>query len=242
MTRHKIATREEWLTARLELLEAEKELTRRSDELARRRQALPWVRLDKAYRFETREGTASLADLFGGRHQLLVQHFMLGPGWEQGCPSCSFMADHADGMLVHLAHRDTSFAAISRAPLVEIERYRKRMGWRFQWASSYGSDFNRDFGVSFTPDEVAAGELRYNYRVSSSNVNDELPGISAFYRDDDGTVFHTYSAYGRGVEVMMGTYRMLDLTSRGRDERDVPNKMEWVRRHDEYHNRPGEMA
>lgn len=242
MTGHRIATREEWLAARLELLEAEKAHRRRSDELARQRQALPWVRLDKDYHFETNEGAVSLADLFDGRHQLLVQHFMLGPGWEQGCPSCSFMADHTDGMLVHLAHRDTSFAAISRAPLVEIERYRKRMGWRFRWASSYGNDFNRDFGVSFTPDEVAAGELHYNYRVSSSNVNDELPGISAFYRDDNGTVFHTYSTYGRGVEVMMGTYRMLDLTSRGRDERDVPNKMEWVRRHDEYGKRSGEQA
>lgn len=242
MARPRVTTREAWLTARLELLEAEKEFTERSDELARRRQALPWVRIDTEYRFETADGTSTLAELFDGRHQLLMQHFMLGPDWDQGCPSCSFMADHTDGMLVHLAHRDTSFVAVSRAPLVEIERYRRRMGWKFNWVSSYGSDFNRDFGVSFTRDEVATGELRYNYRISPSHLGEELPGVSAFYRDDDGTVFHTYSTYGRGVEVMMGTYRMLDLTPKGRDERDVPNKMEWVRRHDEYDKRPGARA
>jgi predicted dithiol-disulfide oxidoreductase (DUF899 family) len=234
MQAHTTGTRNQWMAARLELLAAEKELTRRSDELAKKRQQLPWVRVEKDYVFDTPGGPRALADLFEGRRQLMVQHFMLGPGWEQGCPSCSYMADHVDGMNVHLANRDVTFLAISRAPLAEIQRFHQRMGWQFKWVSSFASDFNRDFGVSFTAEETATGELTYNYgpwRIMS----EELPGISVFVKDDNGDIFHTYSTYGRGVEVMMGTYDLLDLTPRGRGERDdTPYKMEWVRHHDKY--------
>lgn len=234
MTTHITATREEWLEARRDLLAAEKDLTRRSDDVARLRQRLPWVRIDKAYVFQGADGRQTLADLFDGRSQLLVQHFMLAPGWEEGCPSCSYMADHTDGMTVHLAHRDVTFVAISRAPLAEIGRFRQRMGWRFKWVSSYGTDFNYDFGVSFTPEEVAKGKINYNYG-NWPLVGEEWPGVSVFCKDDAGDVFHTYSTYGRGVEVMMGAYRMLDLTPKGRAERnDTIYKMEWVRYHDRY--------
>ena len=232
-TRPRIGTREDWLKARLELLQAEKELTRQSDALAGKRQALPWVRIDKAYVFDTADGKRSLADLFDGRGQLLVQHFMLGPNWQQGCPSCSFMADHTDGMTIHLAHRDVTMVAISHAPLAEIERFRRRMGWQFPWVSSQGSDFNYDLGVSFTPEQVATGDINYNFGPWPYPY-EELPGVSVFAKDEAGAVFHTYSTYGRGVEVMMGTYRMLDLVPKGRDEKDVEYKMEWVRHHDRY--------
>jgi predicted dithiol-disulfide oxidoreductase (DUF899 family) len=228
-----MGTREDWLKARLALLQEEKALTRQSDALAAKRQALPWVRIDKPYVFDTTEGKRTLAELFGDRRQLLVQHFMLGPDWEQGCPSCSFMADHTDGMTIHLAHRDVTMVAISRAPLAEIERFRRRMGWRFPWVSSHGSDFNYDFGVSFTPEQVAKGELNYNFGPWPYPF-EELPGVSVFAKDEAGEVFHTYSTYGRGVEVMMGTYPMLDLTPKGRDEKNVEYKMEWVRHHDRY--------
>lgn len=240
MTTHMTVTHEEWLKTRLDLLEAEKDLTRRSDEVARMRQRLPWVRIDKAYVFNGPDGHQTLAELFDGRSQLLVQHFMLAPGWEQGCPSCSYMADHTDGMSVHLAHRDVTFVAISRAPYIELERFRRRMGWKFKWVSSYGTDFNYDFGVSFTPEEVAKGRINYNYGKWSL-TGEEWPGVSAFYIDGAGVVFHTYSTYGRGVEVMMGTYRMLDLMPKGRSERDdTIYKMEWVRHHDRY--QPGPVA
>jgi predicted dithiol-disulfide oxidoreductase (DUF899 family) len=232
-TGHPVVSRERWLTERKALLAREKELMHLQDLVARERRALPWVRIDKAYVFDTPEGTRTLAALFEGRRQLLVQHFMFGPGWEQGCPSCSFMADHSDGMSVHLAHRDTTLLAISRAPLGEIERFRRRMGWKFKWVSSFGSDFNHDFHVSFTPQEQAAGSVYYNYAMQPFE-SEELPGISVFIKDDAGEVFHAYSTYRRGVEVMMGTYRLLDLTPLGRGERDVPNKMEWVRHHDRY--------
>lgn len=232
-TGHTIGTRKDWMKARLELLQAEKELTRQSDALAAKRQALPWVKVDKDYTFDTPTGRRTLAELFDGRGQLLVQHFMLGPDWQQGCPSCSFMADHTDGMTIHLAHRDVTMIAVSRAPLPEIERFRKRMGWQFPWVSSHGSDFNYDFAVSFTPDQVAKGEVIYNFGKWPYPY-EELPGISAFIKDNSGAVFHTYSTYGRGVEVMMGTYHMLDLMPKGRDERNVEYKMEWVRHHDRY--------
>jgi predicted dithiol-disulfide oxidoreductase (DUF899 family) len=227
-------SRDKWLEARRDLLAAEKDLTRRSDQVAALRRQLPWVRIDKTYVFDAPDGRRTLADLFDGRRQLMVQHFMLGPGWEQGCPSCSYMADHADGMTVHLAHRDVTFVAVSRAPLAEIERFRRRMGWRFPWVSSYDSDFNYDFKVSFTPEEIATGKIDYNYGKWSL-TGEEWPGVSVFRKDDAGDIFHTYSTYGRGVEVMMGTYRMLDLTPNGRAERDdTPYKMEWVRHHDRY--------
>jgi predicted dithiol-disulfide oxidoreductase (DUF899 family) len=233
MTTHTIATRERWLEARLDLLAAEKDLTRRSDDVARLRRQLPWVKIDKSYSFDAPGGRLTLGDLFDARRQLLVQHFMLAPGWEQGCSSCSYMADHTDGMTVHLANRGVTMVAISRAPLAEIERFRRRMGWQFPWVSSYGTDFNYDFCVSFTPDEIAKGKIDYNFGQWFL-TGEEWPGISVFNKDGAGDVFHTYSTYGRGVEVMMGTYRLLDLTPTGRGERDVAHKMEWVRHHDRY--------
>jgi predicted dithiol-disulfide oxidoreductase (DUF899 family) len=227
---HQTVSREEWLAARLGLLKEEKELTRRSDEVARQRHALPWVRIDKTYSFDTPVGRRTLADLFDGRRQLLVQHFMLVAGWQQGCKNCSYMADHTDGATVHLAQRDVTFVAVSRAPLSEIERFRQRMGWKFPWVSSHGNDFNRDFHVSFTADEMANGKADYNF--GGTPAGEEMPGVSAFWKDDADAVFHTYSTYGRGVEVMMHTYRLLDLTPKGRDEDG--HGMAWVRHHDRY--------
>jgi predicted dithiol-disulfide oxidoreductase (DUF899 family) len=234
---HAVVSRDRWIARRKALLAREKELTRLGDEIARERRALPWERIEKDYVFDAPDGRRTLADLFEGRRQLLVQHFMFGPGWEQGCPSCSFMADHTDGMNVHLAHRDITMAAISRAPLADIEHFRRRMGWQFTWVSSNGSDFNFDFGVSFTPEQQARDEVYYNYGVRSF-LSEELPGISVFYKDDAGTIFHTYSTFGRGVEVMMGAYHLIDLTPKGRDEEDVPYKMNWVRHHDRYEPAP----
>lgn len=236
---HPVVSHDRWVAGRKELLAREKELTRLRDEIARERRALPWERIEKNYVFDTPEGRRTLADLFEGRRQLLVQHFMFGPGWEQGCPSCSFMADHTDGMNVHLAQRDVTLVAISRAPLAEIERFRKRMGWQFKWVSSNGIDFNHDFHVSFTPEERAKGkgEVYYNYGMQAFPA-EEAPGISLFYKNDAGEVFHTYSTYGRGVEVMMGTYNMLDLAPKGRDEDNLSHGMEWVRHHDRYEPAP----
>ncbi len=226
-------SRDRWLAERHALLAREKELTRLHDQVALERRALPSVRVEKDYVFDTPGGRRALGELFAGRRQLLVQHFMFGPGWEQGCPSCSFMADHLGGVELHLAHRDVTLLVVSRAPLAEIERFRRRMGWQFTWASSHGNDFNHDFGVSFTPEERARGPVNYNYGQVSF-PSDEAPGISAFCQDDTGAVFHTYSTYGRGVEAMMGTYQLLDLMPKGRDERDVDYKMEWLRHHDRY--------
>jgi predicted dithiol-disulfide oxidoreductase (DUF899 family) len=223
----------QWVEQRRKLLEREKELTRLHDQVAAERRALPWRRVEKDYAFDTPAGSKPLSALFGGRRQLLVQHFMFGPGWEQGCPSCSFMADHADGMTIHLAARDIAFVAVSRAPLADILRFRERMGWKFDWVSSHGSEFNFDFGVSFTPEALASGEVDYNYRRSYFPA-EEAPGLSVFCRGEGGEVFHTCSTFGRGVEVMMGTYALIDLTPLGRNERDVFYKMEWVRHHDRY--------
>ena len=235
---HPVVSREQWVRERTRLLAREKELTHLRDQVARERRALPWVRIDKAYTFEAPEGPRRLADLFEGRRQLVVQHFMLAPGWEEGCSSCSYMADHTDGMNPHLAARDVTLVAISRAPLAEIERFRRRMGWQFKWLSSFGSDFNQDFHVSFTPQE-ATGQVYYNYGLQPFEC-EELPGVSVFYRGDAGEVFHTYSTYRRGVEVMMGTYNLLDLTPKGRDEGDGP--MAWVRYHDRYEPAPAAKA
>jgi predicted dithiol-disulfide oxidoreductase (DUF899 family) len=229
----RVVTRDAWLAERMALLAREKELTRLRDQIARERRAMPWVRIEKNYAFDSPEGPRTLAELFDGRRQLLVQHFMFGPGWEQGCASCSFMADHADGMNVHLAHRDVTLLAVSRAPLAEIERFRRRMGWQFKWVSSHGGDFNADFGVSFTPEQHASGKVAYNYMMQPF-PSQEAPGISVFYKNDADEVFHTYSTYGRGVEVMMGTYNMLDLVPRGRDEHNPDHAMDWVRHHDRY--------
>ena len=227
---HAVVLADDWLTARRDLLKAEKELTRIRDRVARQRLALPWVRVEKEYVFDTPEGPCPLADLFDGRSQLLVQHFMFAPGWKEGCPSCSYMADHTDGMNKHLAHHDVTMIAVSRAPLVEIGRYRERMGWQFKWVSSIGNSFNYDFRVSFTPEEVASGDIDYNFG-EWRETGEEWPGVSAFYKDEAGEVFRTYSTYGRGVEVMMGTYAMLDIAPKGRNESEG---MDWVRRHDRY--------
>ena len=234
ITNHPVVSGEQWVAERKKLLAREKELTHLRDQVARERRALPWVRVEKVYTFDAPEGRRTLADLFEGRRQLMVQHFMLGPGWEEGCPSCSFMADHTDGLNVHLAHRDVTFVAISRAPLSEIERFRRRMGWKFKWVSSFGGEFNHDFHVSF-PAQEPEGQVYYNSGMQPFEC-EELPGISVFFKDDAGDVFHTYSTYRRGVEAMMGTYTLLDLTPKGRDEAD--GAMAWVRHHDRYEPAP----
>ena len=237
---HPVVSRDRWLEQRRQLLAREKELTRFEDQIARERRALPWVKVEKDYVFDTPTGRRGLADLFQGRSQLLVQHFMFAPGWEQGCKSCSFMADHLDGMTAHLAQRDTTLLVISRAPLADLERFRQRMGWQFDWVSSHGSDFNYDFGVSFKPQQLATGKVHYNY-TTQPFPHEEAPGISVFLMDDVGDVFHTYSRFGRGVEVMMQTYDMLDLTPLGRDE-EPGEGMGWLRHHDRYEAAPAAMA
>ena len=251
MTDHKTGTREEWLAARLDLLKEEKELTRRGDEVARRRQALPWVRVDKDYRFETDEGNASLADLFRGRAQLLVYHFMFGPDYTAGCPSCSMIADGFDGFVVHLAHHDVTLSAVSRAPLAKLQAYKRRMGWTFPWASSHDGDFNFDFNVSFTEEQQREGPVEYNYQrrghamdatpvpepvarlaaacgTDAPTFSRDRPGMSAFVLDD-GVVYHTYSTYARGLDGLWGMYQWIDRAPRGRNETGP-----WWRRHDEY--------
>jgi predicted dithiol-disulfide oxidoreductase (DUF899 family) len=251
MSKHMTGTRKEWLAARLELLEAEKDLTKRSDEVARRRQELPWVPSDKAYRFETDEGSASLADLFRGRSQLLVYHFMFGPDYKAGCPSCSAIADGFNGSVVHLANHDVTLSAVSRAPLAKLQAYKQRMGWTFPWASSYQGDFNFDFSVQFTEAQQREGGIAYNYRrekpwtappggggraaehaamvgTDVATYVRERPGISAFVLED-GVVYHSYSAYARGVDGLWGMYQWLDRAPRGRNETGA-----WWRRHDEY--------
>jgi predicted dithiol-disulfide oxidoreductase (DUF899 family) len=229
---HAVVSLEEWLKARRRLLDREKEETRLRDAVNAERLALPWVRLDKAYHFQTTDGEKTLSDLFDGRSQLIVYHFMLAPGWQAGCPGCSFLSDHVDGALPHLNHHDVSWVAISRAPLAKIEAYRQRMGWRFPWVSSEGSDFNYDFHVSFTPAEISAGAVNYNFAEQPPHdTATESPGLSAFYKGADGAVFHTYSSYARGLEQMIGTLMILDRAPLGRNERSI---MDFVRRHDEY--------
>ncbi len=232
-TRHAVVPRDRWIAERVALLAREKALTRLRDEIARERRALPWVRVDKRYVFDTPDGPRAFADLFDGRRQLFVQHFMLAPGWEAGCPSCSYMADHIAGAEPHLNQRDLTVLVVSRATLPEIERFRRRMGWTFRWVSANGSDFNHDFGVSFRPQDRVDGEVAYNYgRIAFPQ--EEAPGISVFCKDDAGDVFHTYSTYGRGVELMMGAYDFLDVTPKGRDEDGLAHAMAWVRHHDRY--------
>jgi predicted dithiol-disulfide oxidoreductase (DUF899 family) len=230
---HQVVSREDWLAARRRLLAKEKELTRLRDRLSAARRALPWVKVEKAYVFDGPDGKETLADLFDGRSQLLVYHFMFAPGWEQGCPSCSFLSDHIDGANWHLPQRDVTLLAVSRAPLAEIEAFKERMGWRFKWVSSYDNDFNRDYNVSFTPDEMAQGEVYYNYAMGAF-PSEEAPGLSAFYKDPGGAVFHTYSAYARGLDLLVGAYNYLDLAPKGRDEAALEWTMAWVRHHDRY--------
>jgi predicted dithiol-disulfide oxidoreductase (DUF899 family) len=230
----KLVSRDEWLAARKELLKQEKELTRQRDALSAKRRELPWVRMEKEYVFDTPKGKQTLADLFDGRSQLVVNHFMLGPGWKEGCVGCSFGADHIEGALVHLEHHDVTVVVVSRAPLHEIEAYKKRMGWRFNWVSSYDSDFNYDYHVSFTKDDVTKGRVYYNFEMTEALI-EELPGLSVFYKDAAGDIFHTYSSYARGAEELLGTYMVLDLTPKGRNETGPNhNLMDWVRRHDAY--------
>jgi predicted dithiol-disulfide oxidoreductase (DUF899 family) len=230
---HEIVSREQWIEARKQHLAREKEFTRLRDQLSAERRALPWVRVDKEYIFEGLDGKATLADLFDGRSQLIVYHFMLGPDWEEGCGGCSFWADNFQGIDVHLAARDVTLLTVSSAPLDRITKFRTRMGWTHQWVSSTGSDFNRDYQVSFTPEELELGEINYNYaRVRSSMT--EHPGISVFYKDADGTVYHTYSCYSRGLDMLNGAYHYLDLAPKGRDEPGPAPHMTWVRLHDSY--------
>jgi predicted dithiol-disulfide oxidoreductase (DUF899 family) len=233
MTTHEVATREDWLAARRELLEREKELTKLSDDLAEHRRALPWVRVDKDYTFDTPAGAKTLAELFDGRSQLLVYHFMVSDKIDgEFCPSCSLAAEHFDGPIPHLNQRDVTLTAISRAPLDKLEAYKERMGWRFPWASSLGSDFNYDFNVSFTEEQQNGAPAEYNFRSADSPFA-ELPGMSAFALED-GVVYHTYSSYARGGDVLIGVYQLLDRAPRGRDEEGLSFPMAWVRRHDEY--------
>lgn len=231
---HQIVSREQWIAAREHLLAQEKQLTRMRDEVVAQRRALPWVKVDKPYVFDGPNGKQTLTDLFDGRTQLVVRHFMFGPGWGEGCVGCSFWADHLDGALVHLAQRDVTVVVVSRAPFAKIEAFRQRMGWRFKWVSSYGSDFNYDFGVSFTAEQLAAGKVNYNYGLTA-NAGEEMPGLSVFYKNDDATVAHTYSSFARGNEPMLGTYTILDLTPMGRNETGPRgNLTDWVRLHDRY--------
>jgi predicted dithiol-disulfide oxidoreductase (DUF899 family) len=230
---HKVVSREDWIAARKELLTKEKESTRLRDRLSADRRKLPWVKVEKQYVFDGPAGKETLADLFVGRSQLVIYHFMFGPDWKEGCPSCSFVSDHIDGALAHLAARGVTMAMVSRAPLAKIEAFKKRMGWRFKWVSSYGSDFNPDFHVSFTKEEFAQGKVNYNYTMQEF-PSEEAPGISVFHKDAGGDVFHTYSTYGRGVEQIVGTYMILDMVPKGRDEDHLGFPMEWVRYHDRY--------
>ena len=227
-----IVSETEWLVARKDLLTREKEFSRQRDALSAARRQLPMVRIDKEYVFEGPNGKESLSDLFDGRRQLIVYHFMLGPGWEEGCKSCSYLADHFDGANRHLPDRDVTFVVISRASLSEIEPYQNRMGWRFTWLSSHGNDFNFDYHVSFTKEEEKENEVYYNYGTGEF-MSDELPGLSVFYKNANGDVFHTYSTYARGLDILVGTYNFLDLVPKGRDE-NPESTMDWVRRHDEY--------
>ncbi|UCB55751.1 MAG: DUF899 domain-containing protein [Thiotrichales bacterium] len=233
MNHHKTLSMEEWLAARKQHLQKEKEFTRLRDQLSRERRELPWLKVEKEYTFDGPDGRETLADLFADSSQLIVYHFMYGPDWEEGCATCSFWADNFDGIDVHLRHRDISLIAVSRARLDVLEAYKNRMGWRFKWVSSHDSDFNRDYQVSFTKDEMNKGEMFYNFGVTRFPV-EEAPGISVFYKDEDGDIFHTYSCYARGLEMVNGAYHFIDLTPKGREEDALPYTMAWLRRRDQY--------
>ncbi len=231
---HEIVSRDQWNAARRQLLAEEKQLTRLRDQLSAKRRELPWVKVEKNYVFDGPNGCETLSDMFAGRGQLVVRHFMFGPGWGEGCVGCSFWADHLDGALVHLAQRDVTVVVVSRAPFAELEAFRKRMGWRFKWVSSYGGDFNYDYHVSFTPDDLAKGKVYYNYGMTEE-AGEEMPGLSVFHKLPDGAIVHTYSSFARGNEPFLGTYTILDLTPHGRNETGPRgNLTEWVRLHDRY--------
>jgi predicted dithiol-disulfide oxidoreductase (DUF899 family) len=241
MMHNRIVGRDEWLAARKAHLAKEKELTRLRDQVSAERRELPWVKIEKPYVFDGPQGKETLADLFDGRSQLIIKHFMLGPGWKEGCVGCSFHADHIDGALKHLVHHDVTLLAVSRASLPEIEAFKNRMGWRFKWVSSLGSDFNYDFHVSFTKEQIAQGQTYYNYEMRASK-SEEMSGISVFFRDETGDIFHTYSSYARGGDIFLGTYNYLDLTAKGRNETGPNHNLtDWVRHYDRY-DRGGYVA
>jgi len=229
---HQVASRDQWLKARKAHLAKEKELTRERDKLSQERRELPWLKVDKNYVFGSQKGKETLADLFDGRSQLIVYHFMFAPEWSQGCKSCSLLADHYNPAVVHLNHRDVSMVTVSRAPLEKLLAFRKRMGWTFNWVSSFDNDFNRDFHVSFTEEELKSGRVDYNYDTNPFPVA-EAPGLSVFFKDDAGNIFHTYSSYARGLDIFIGAYNLLDIVPKGRDEDNIPI-MSWVRHHDRY--------
>jgi predicted dithiol-disulfide oxidoreductase (DUF899 family) len=241
MENHQVVSREEWIEARKALLAKEKEFTRLRDQLSRERRELPWVRVDKEYVFDGAKGKKTLAELFEGRGQLIVYHFMFDPSWDEGCPSCSFWADNFNGIIVHLNQRDVSLAAISRAPFAQLAAFQKRLGWSFEWVSSFGNDFNTDYHVSFTPDQLARGEVLYNYAPRETSMS-ELPGISVFCTAPDGAIFHTYSCYARGLDMLNVAYHYLDLVPKGRDEEGFARPMAWVRYHDAYERRSADGA
>lgn len=233
MLNQKIVSEQEWLDARRKFLQEEKEFTRLRDKLSQHRRELPWVKVDKNYEFDGSDGKQSLSDLFEGRSQLIVYHFMYGPEWQEGCPSCSYLADNFNGIDIHLKHRDANLIAISRAPLAVLQAYQQRMGWDFKWVSSIASDFNYDYHVSFTAEEMEKGEMFYNYNVAQFPA-DEAPGISVFYQNREGDIFHTYSCYARGLDILIGAYNFIDLLPKGRDEDELEFTMAWLRRHDQY--------
>ncbi len=234
MSAHDVVSHEEWIAARTKLLEQEKELTRLADELGRLRRSMPWERVEKEYVFVGPDGEETLGDLFAGRSQLIVYHFMFDPSWDEGCKSCSLMADHYAPSIVHLAARDVTLVTVSSAPLGTLEAFKRRMGWDFKWVSAEKTDFNRDYRVTFTREQVEENDVVYNYRQGSDYPGPELPGISVFFKDGDGAVYHTYSAYARGLDAFLGVYRLLDIVPKGRDEDELRYSMEWVRHHDRY--------
>ena len=230
---HEVVSREEWVAIRKKLLKKEKELTRLRDQLSAERRELPWVKVEKNYIFDGPDGKESLSDLFDGRSQLIVYHFMFDPDWSEGCKSCSLLADHYNPAIVHLRHRDVSMVTISRAPLEKLLSFKKRMGWTFKWVSSFAGDFNRDFHVTFTAEELERKAANYNYKSGPFPVS-EAPGISVFFKDDEGNIFHTYSSYARGLDIFLGVYNLLDIVPKGRDEGGLRYSMEWIRHHDRY--------
>jgi len=232
---HPVVSRAEWLSARREHLAREKALTHQRDQLSADRRALPWVKIDETYSFDTPDGRQTLAELFGNNSQLIVYHFMFAKGWKEGCKGCSFLSDHLDGANLHLAHHDISLVAVSHAPLEEFQAFKQRMGWHFKWVSSAGTSFNEDFHVSATADEMSAKKMKYNYETTDF-AEEEMPGVSVFYKNAAGEIFHTYSAYARGLDILVGTYNYLDLTPKGRNEEEI---MEWVRLHDQYDGAAG---
>ena len=234
MTTHPVVSSDAWLAARKELLEKEKEFSRLRDQLTQMRRDLPWEKIEKSYTFDGPDGKETLADLFGNCSQLIVYHFMFGPDWPEGCKICSMFGDHYDPLTIHLKHRDVTLVTVSRAPLAKIEAFKKRMGWNFKWVSSLDNEFNWDYYVSFKSVDIEAGQVYYNYREGAKFPANEGPGISSFYKDENGDVFHTYSSYGRGLENFLGIYSFLDIVTKGRDEDDLPYGMAWVRHHDQY--------